>query len=132
MNGGAGERRKGRCVTEATVKVASVSRSARDRAADSSRTVTVPDAVSCPASSKSRPVASGTSSTATSAASKLFGAPFSTSPVTANVPSTPHHDAERKRMRDRSRSTTMRVATLWTRPAESRGMTFFQRTGDTS
>ena len=35
-------------------------------------------------------------------------------------------------MRARSRSTTIRVATLCTRPAESRGMTFFQRTGATS
>ena len=35
-------------------------------------------------------------------------------------------------MRARSRSTTMRVATLWTRPAESRGMTLRHSTGDTS
>ena len=35
-------------------------------------------------------------------------------------------------MRSRSRSTAMRVATLWTRPAESWGMTFFHSTGDTS
>ncbi len=32
-------------------------------------------------------------------------------------------------MRSRSRSTTSRVATLCTRPAESFGMTFFHRTG---
>ena len=48
------------------------------------------------------------------------------------VPSTPHQVAERKRMRARSRSTTMRVATLCTRPADSRGMTLRHRTGDTS
>ena len=35
-------------------------------------------------------------------------------------------------MRARSRSTTSRVATLWTRPADSRGIIFFQRTGDIS
>ena len=50
----------------------------------------------------------------------------------AKVPSTPHQVAERKRMRARSRSTTMRVATLCTRPAESRGITLRQSTGDTS
>ena len=48
------------------------------------------------------------------------------------VPSTPHQVAERNRIRARSRSTTIRVATLWTRPAESRGMTLRQSTGDTS
>ena len=35
-------------------------------------------------------------------------------------------------MRARSRSTTSRVATLWTRPADSPGMTFFQSTSETS
>ena len=35
-------------------------------------------------------------------------------------------------MRARSRSTIIRVATDWTRPAERRGMIFFQRTGETS
>ena len=35
-------------------------------------------------------------------------------------------------MRSRSRSTAMRMATLWTRPAESWGMTFFHSTGETS
>ena len=45
------------------------------------------------------------------------------------VPSTPHQVAERKRMRARSRSTTIRVATLWTRPADSRGMTLRHSTG---
>ena len=43
-----------------------------------------------------------------------------------------HQDATRKRIRARSRSTIMRVATLWTRPAESLGMTFFHSTGETS
>ena len=35
-------------------------------------------------------------------------------------------------MRSRSRCTTMRTATLCTRPAESWGITFFHSTGDTS
>ena len=35
-------------------------------------------------------------------------------------------------MRARSRSTTMRVATLCTRPADRRGMTLRHRTGETS
>ncbi|CAL9458324.1 hypothetical protein SUDANB123_02612 [Nocardiopsis dassonvillei] len=35
-------------------------------------------------------------------------------------------------MRSRSRSTTRRVATDCTRPAESLGMTFFHSTGETS
>ena len=35
-------------------------------------------------------------------------------------------------MRSRSRSTTRRVATDCTRPADSLGMTFFHRTGETS
>ncbi len=48
------------------------------------------------------------------------------------VPSTPHQVAGRKRIRARSRSTTIRVATLWTRPADSRGITFFHSTGETS
>jgi len=42
------------------------------------------------------------------------------------------YDASTKRIRARSRSTTIRVATDCTRPAESRGMTFFHRTGETS
>ena len=48
------------------------------------------------------------------------------------VASIPHQPAERKAMRARSRSTTIRVATHWTRPAERRGMIFFHRTGETS
>ena len=50
----------------------------------------------------------------------------------SNPASRSHHPAARKRMRARSRSTRIRVATLWTLPAERRGMTFFHRTGETS
>ena len=64
---------------------------------------------------------------ATSVAPKPAGAA-----AWAKVPSTPHQVAERNRIRARSRSTTIRVATLWTRPAESRGMTLRQSTGETS
>ena len=42
------------------------------------------------------------------------------------------YSAERNAIRCRSRSTTMRVATDWTRPADRRGITFFHRTGLTS
>ncbi len=70
-------------------------------------------------------------STATSEAEKVAG-PEAAPSGAAKVPSTPHQVAERKRIRARSRSTTIRVATDWTRPAESRGMTFFHSTGETS
>ena len=40
--------------------------------------------------------------------------------------------ALRNAIRSRSRSTTIRIATDWTRPADSLGMTFFQSTGETS
>ena len=42
------------------------------------------------------------------------------------------YDATRNFIRSRSLSTTNRVATLWTRPADRPDMTFFQRTGLTS
>ncbi len=43
-----------------------------------------------------------------------------------------HHSAARNAIRSRSRWTTRRVATDWTRPAESPRMTFFHSTGETS
>jgi hypothetical protein len=42
------------------------------------------------------------------------------------------YSAERNAMRCFSRSTTIRVATDCTRPADSFGMTFFHSTGETS
>ena len=42
------------------------------------------------------------------------------------------YDAERNAMRSRSRSTTSRVATDCTRPADRPVMTFFHSTGETS
>ena len=41
-----------------------------------------------------------------------------------------HHEDEMKAIRSRSFSTMRRVATDCTRPAEIRGITFFQRTGE--
>ena len=49
-----------------------------------------------------------------------------------NVAVNPQKEALTKRIRSRSRSTTMRTATLCTRPADNCGITFFQSTGDTS
>ena len=53
-------------------------------------------------------------------------------PRRAKAPSMSQYDASTNRIRARSRSTTIRVATDCTRPADSRGMTFFHSTGETS
>ena len=50
----------------------------------------------------------------------------------AVLTSTSQYAASRNRIRARSRSTTSRIATLCTRPAESLGAIFFQRSGETS
>ena len=47
-------------------------------------------------------------------------------------PSRSQYDAVRNAMRSRSRSTTSRVATDCTRPADRPDMIFFQSTGETS
>ncbi len=125
MNGAAGERRNGRSVTALTVKDRPASAVATEVASSSPSTRTSPLPVRSPCSSKSLPVATVAPPSPTSVAPKLAAA-------FVNVPSTPHQVAERKRIRARSRSTTMRVATLWTRPADSRGITLRHRTGDTS
>ena len=127
MNGAAGERRKGRSVTERTVKLSPVKAVATEVASSSPSTLTavLPDCWPC--SSKSFPVATAVPPSVTSVAPKPFGAA-----ALAKLPSTPHQVAERNRIRARSRSTTIRVATLWTRPADSRGMTLRHSTGDTS
>ncbi len=127
MNGAAGERRKGRSVTDFTVKLCPTSASATEVASPSPRTRTSLLALCCPCSSKSLPVATDVPPSTTSEAPKPLAAASRW-----NVPSMPHHVAERNRIRARSRSTTMRVATLCTRPAESRGMTLRHRTGETS
>ena len=134
MKGAEGERRNGLWVMDFTVKGTSARPAANDRASASPRTTTDPGEVSAPRSSKSRPEASATPSTPTRAAVNDRGVPSvaAVDSGAVKVASMPHHPAERKAIRDRSRSTTMRVATLWTRPADSRGMIFFHRTGDTS
>ncbi len=127
MNGAAGERRNGLSVTALTVKERPASALATEVASSSPRTRTFSLPVRSPCSSKSLPVATVDPPSVTSVAPKPAGAS-----AWVKVPSTPHHVAERKRMRARSRSTTIRVATLCTRPAESLGITLRQSTGETS
>ncbi len=127
MKGAAGERRNGLSVTALTVNDRPVRAAATEVASSSPRTRTSALPVRAPCSSKSFPVATVAPPRATSVAPKPDGVP-----VWLKVPSTPHQVAERNRMRARSRSTTMRVATLWTRPADRRGMTLRHSTGDTS
>ncbi len=88
---------------------------------------------------KSRPWAIRRPSTVVSRAPKVAGSPVAPAPAeaspacpVANVPVRSQYSAERNAMRSRSRSTTSRVATDCTRPADSRGMTFFHSTGETS
>jgi hypothetical protein len=88
-----------------------------------------------PDSSKSLPVATRAPSTSRSEPANgvwSLGAPVGSLPVSWKVASRSQYEAVTNRMRSRSRSTTMRVATDCTRPAESRGMTFFHSTGLTS
>ena len=132
MNGAAGERRYGLWVIDLTAKGAPSRPAANPRASASPSTVTDPGEDRAPVSSKSRPEASVTPSTATSEAVNELGVPSVGGAAVVKVPSRPHQSAELNFIRARSRSTTMRVATLWTRPADSRGMIFFHRTGDTS
>ena len=126
MNGAAGERRKGRSVTALTVKERPTRAVATDVASSSPSTRTSLLPVRSPCSSKSLPVAT------VAPPNPISAAPKPDVSALVKVPSTPHQVAERKRMRARSRSTTMRVATLCTRPADRRGMTLRHRTGDTS
>ena len=134
MKGAAGERRNGFSVTELHGEGASGQPGRQRPGLLLVQHHHRPGLLSSPVSSKSRPVARAASSTAASAAVNERGVPSGAGPVPSavKVPSMPHQAAERKRMRARSRSTTIRVATLWTRPADSRGMTFFHRTGETS
>ena len=142
MNGGAGDRRNGLWVIDFTAKGAPSRPAATARASVSPSTTTESGDLRTPSSSKSRPVASDTPSRDTREAVKEVGTPSDPADPAAGagpaadaarkVPSRPHQSADRKAIRARSRSTTIRVATLWTRPAESRGMIFFHRTGDTS
>ena len=122
MNGALGWRWPGFWTTERTAKAAPVRDCTSAFARDSSRTVTL-SLRRAPCWSKSVPDATRTPSTDVSRASKEPG---------PNTPSTSQYAAERKAMRSRSRSTTMRTAMDCTRPADfaSRPI-FFQSTSDT-
>ena len=93
---------------------------------------------SSPSEVKSRPCATRCPSTETSVAPNEPGVPSSPpcacppGVTVANSASRSQYSAARKAIRSRSRSTTRRVATDCTRPADSRGMTFFHSTGETS
>ena len=80
--------------------------------------------------SKSLPVAIRSPFSATSVALNVRGP--SPGFATASVARMSQYSAVRNAIRWRSRSTTIRVATDCTRPADSFGMTFFHSTGDTS
>jgi hypothetical protein len=136
-NGAYGERRYGLRSTDLTAKSALASRPASAPAASPSR-CRIPVPRSCPAAVKSRPCATRCPSTETSVAPNEFGVSVPGRPVASSVArvlnsaSRSQYWAARKAIRSRSRSTTSRVATDWTRPADSRGMTFFHSTGETS
>ncbi|CAM5664316.1 hypothetical protein SGRIM128S_03143 [Streptomyces griseomycini] len=130
-NGAYGERRYGLDSTERTANRACSRAAARARAFASSRW-RVFALLSCPRESKSRPCATRLPSTVCRRATRDDGSLASPARPVAKVPVRSQYSAERNAMRSRSRSTTSRVATDWTRPADSFGMTFFQRTGETS
>ena len=94
------------------------------------------DFANSPLSLKSLPTAIRLPSSSVTAASKVFE-PVPAVPVpdalpVAKVASTLQYSAVTNCIRSRSLSTTMRTATLCTRPAESLGLIFFQSTGETS
>ncbi|MCO4699818.1 hypothetical protein LRR80_05919 [Streptomyces sp. RO-S4] len=130
-NGAYGERRYGLDSTERTANRVSARAAASARAFASSRwRVLAP--FSCPSESKSRPCATRRPSTVCSRATSVDGSLASPARPVEKVPVRSQYSAVRNAMRSRSRSTTSRVATDWTRPADRRGMTFFHRTGETS
>ena len=136
-NGAYGDRLNGLRSTDLTAKSADCSRPASSAAAVPSRCSTSPRASlarSWPTELKSRPWATRLPSTVTSVALNEFGlaSSFAWSGTVANSASRSQYWAARNAIRSRSRSTTSRVATDWTRPADSRGMTFFHSTGETS
>src|SRR5450756_1119161 len=77
MNGGAGDRRNGLWVIDFTAKGAPSRAAANPRVSASPNTTTEPEEVSAPVSSKSRPDANDTPSTATSDAVNEVGIPLS-------------------------------------------------------
>ena len=123
MNGAVGRRVYGRRSTERTVNAAPASASASARAVASS-SWTASGSVSFPSRAKSRPWATLWPSTAASRAVNSAGE--------KNVPSMSQYSAATNAMRSRSRSTTSRVATDCTRPADRPLITLRQSTGETS
>ncbi len=63
---------------------------------------------------------------------KVAGSSPELRPTESKTALSPQYSAEVNAIRSRSRSTTRRVATDCTRPADSLGMTFFHSTGETS
>ena len=130
-NGAYGDRRYGLRSTERTAKSASRNPAAKTLAATSSRWSTSRPR-SAPSEPKSRPVATRLPSTAASRAGNVVGSSglrgSRPTPNTRSIPIGGRFEGDPPR----SRSTTSRVATDCTRPADSRGMTFFQSTGETS
>ena len=126
VNGGAGERVKGFSSAESTLKglPCNADRSAAARGAVTS---TASPRESWPVSgSKSLPDATRRPSSATRRASKDLCS------FVWNVATRSQYSAERNRIRARSRSTSILIATLCTRPADSRGPILRQSTGETS
>src|SRR5688500_14817367 len=130
-NGGYGERRYGLDSTERTAYDVSCSPSTSASARDRSRWTVLPSAedLSRPSGPKSEPRATRAPSTEVSLAGNIRCSCFEPA---SKVPSRSQYDACRKRIRSRSLSTTSRVATDCTRPAERPDMTFFHSTGETS
>ncbi len=87
---------------------------------------------SSPDGAKSRPWATRRPSTETRPAGNVATSASAAPSVRAKTACRSQYRAVRNAIRSRSRATTRRVATDWTRPADSRGMTFFHSTGETS
>ena len=128
-NGAYGERRYGLDSTDRTSYVVSSSAAASPSARGRSRWTTFDASLSRPSGPKSEPRATRAPSTEYSLAGNIR---CSCLEPASKVPSRSQYDATRNRIRSRSRSTTRRVATDCTRPAERPDMTFFHSTGETS
>ena len=121
-NGAYGDLRYGLRSTELTAKSASPRRSASATACSESRCSRFAFGApfSSPAGVKSRPCATRRPSTETRVAVNETGpssCPAASRPARANSASRSQYLAARKAIRSRSRSTTSRTATDWTRPA---------------
>ena len=117
VNGAAGLRVYGLVSTSSTENAAGSRACTQARASSSPSWTTSPRPRSAPRSSKSRPVATRTPPSETRRASNGASSADPAS-VSANVPLTSQYSASRNAIRSRSRSTTMRVATDCTRPAD--------------